>query len=418
MKVTNACFLLFLSSLGVASVEAKKPVRPATITMDFEGLKEGSIVSEISQGSGATGDFEGTINVKGYRPKGEGKNSAMIFDSSCTGGCSGNDPDLGTPNEQFGGPGRGSGGKNSNKVGYDNILINTEDFDTSNPDDADEKGMYFDFDFTGVSGDVTMDSITYIDLEAEQGEDGVFVQIYSAGKTDPALFTIPPTGNNGVGTITGIKISNVEKVRFNQNGSGGLVEMAFGTDEPGECWSTTGGFQNAGLTSGSKSYTFGGNVGPNPSGSWEVVDHETGDNFHSNSVSVTECGVVSGLTGPNQPGGKKGFKINLLKFEGTGRLRSGTDGSVTEDLYFTGCVMDAGEPAGKKDFDKDYFEIVVCKEGDTNCMESGLCDTMTTVEELVAPHPQVMCDGLDAVFAACGSLDGGNVQLHPPSGKP
>lgn len=164
-----------------------------------------------------------------------------------------------------------------------------------------------------------------------------------------------------------------------------LVWMAGGfsvvTPPPNLCWITTGGFQNAGETAGSKDYTFGGNVGPPPRGSWEVVDHNTGDNFHSNDVHIVSCEVIQ-LTGPDQPGGKKGFKINQASFEGTGRL-NGIDGYI-----FTGYVQDAGEPQGKKGNNQDFFSITV-RDPDT----------------------------LEIVFEASAMLDGGNVQIHPPTGK-
>jgi hypothetical protein len=153
-------------------------------------------------------------------------------------------------------------------------------------------------------------------------------------------------------------------------------------DEPGSCWITSGGFHNAGIQAGSKDFTFGGNVGPPASGSWEVIDHNTGDNFHTNDVHITDCSVVD-RTGPGQPGGKKGFAINRADFEGTGSLNH------VDGYPFVGYVLDGGEPAGKKNKDKDHFSITVYDP------------TMTVV-----------------VFEADGDLDGGNVQIHPPVGKP
>jgi len=161
------------------------------------------------------------------------------------------------------------------------------------------------------------------------------------------------------------------------------VASSLSIEEPDakDCWITTGGFHNNGETSGSKDFTFGGNVGPPPRGSWEVVDHNTGDNFHSNDVQMVSCETIN-LTGPGQPGGKKGFKINKASFEGVGRLNH-------EDGYpFTGYVHDAGEPSGKKGNDKDYFSITV-RDPVTN----------------------------EIVFEASDELDGGNVQIHPPTGK-
>ena len=110
-----------------------------------------------------------------------------------------------------------------------------------------------------------------------------------------------------------------------------------------------------------------------------MIDHQTGDNFHSNEVHITSCEVIK-LTGPDQPGGKKGFKINQANFEGTGRL-NGVDG-----YPFTGYVQDAGEPPGKKGNDQDFFSITVY-------------DPTT----------------LAVVFEASATLDGGNVQIHPPN---
>ena len=151
------------------------------------------------------------------------------------------------------------------------------------------------------------------------------------------------------------------------------------TPGPDDCWITTGGFHNTGEQAGSKDYTFGGNVGPPPRGSWQVVDHNSGDFFHSNDVHITSCEVIQ-LTGPDQPGGKKGFKINKASFEGVGRL------NLVPGFPFTGYVEDAGEPHGKKSNDQDYFAIVV-RDPDTNAI----------------------------VFEASATLDGGNVQIHPPN---
>lgn len=147
-----------------------------------------------------------------------------------------------------------------------------------------------------------------------------------------------------------------------------------------DCWITTGGFQNAGTPKGSKLYTFGGNVGPPPRGSWQVIDHTTGDNFHSNDVHITACTTV-GNGGPGQPGGKKGLKTDRADFAGVGRL------NFVDGYPFVGYVEDAGEPHGKKGKNQDVFSITVF-------------DPVTGA----------------VVFQASAPLDGGNVQIHPPVG--
>ena len=195
------------------------------------------------------------------------------------------------------------------------------------------------------------------------------------------LIAIPNTGDNGVVTIDGINLSGVSLMRVTMNGSGALESVVYDKEEDGHCWFTFGGFQNAGITSGGKDFTFGGNVGPPPSGSIQVNDHDTGDKFHTNNVWITKCETISG-TGPGQPGGKKGFTTNKAYFAGTGRLNH------VDGYPFTGYVIDRGEPSGKKNNQKDYFEIIV-RDPDTD----------------------------EVVFEASGELDGGNVQLHPPVGN-
>ncbi|MHC4953525.1 MAG: hypothetical protein ACYTGZ_06515 [Planctomycetota bacterium] len=346
---------------------------------DLQDLDAGAIVSELND-----------VLVFGFNPSmGAGTNACIVFDSANPPGI---DYDLGTPNENFGGPGEGDGGEVTNDTALGNILIIAEDLDDNDgddlvdvPNDADLKGAYFEFDFSSLGNGnkkttVTVDSVTLMDIEREEGEDGTFLEL--SGPDLPLnLIQIPPTGDNGVVTISGIGLAGVDLLVVQMNGSGAVVAVTYNTEADSDCWFTFGGFQNAGIQSGGKDFTFGGNVGPPSSGAMEVVDHNTGDNFHTNDVEITSC-VVSGSTGPQQPGGKKGFKIDKAFFKGTGRLNG------VKGYPFIGYVIDAGEPAGKKNNDKDYFNIVV-RHPDTNAV----------------------------VFEADGELDGGNVQLHPPVGN-
>ena len=237
---------------------------------------------------------------------------------------------------------------------------------------ADDTGVY---GFRPSSFEVTTGGVTSVFSDQLGSFDGRYWDTVSLVVTVPA----------GADSLTVQVFSRDDGVFAPGNYPASLVWMTGGfavlTPPPGLCWITTGGFQNAGQTAGSKDYTFGGNVGPPPRGSWEVIDHNNGDNFHSNDVAITSCEVVN-RTGPGQPGGKKGFTINQANFAGTGRL-NGVDG-----YPFTGYVQDAGEPGGKKGNDPDVFSITVT-------------DPVTGV----------------VVFEATGELDGGNVQIHPPTGK-
>ncbi len=368
-------------SLFVVAIPFGGPLHAADI--DFEGIAPGTILDEVSEGSGITGNLNGVqVDVFGSNPDfSAGTNAAVVFDSANP---TGGDVDLGTPNEVFGGPGVGAGGETSNDTALGNVLIvaeNLVDSDSDDlvddPDDADLAGAYLEFRF---SKKVTVNSVTIMDVEREEGEDGTFLVLSGPG-IPTSLIAIPPTGDNGVVTIDGIGLAGVKTLRVQLNGSGAVSSVVVNAGEERVCWITTGGFQNAGVQSGGKDFTFGGNVGPPPSGSWEVIDHVTGDNFHSNDVHIDSCDTID-ATGPEQPGGNKGFVINRAFFSGTGRL-NGEDG-----FPFDGFVIDAGEPSGKNGNDKDQFAITVR-------------DPITSV----------------VVFEAIGELDGGNVQIHPPVGN-
>ena len=237
---------------------------------------------------------------------------------------------------------------------------------------ADDTGVY---GFRPSSFEVTTDGTTAVFSDQLNSNDGRFWDTVNLVVTVPA----------GVDSLSTQIFSRDDGFVAPGNLPASLVWLASGfsvlTPPAGDCWITTGGFHNAGVTAGSKDYTFGGNVGGPPRGSWEVVDHNNGDNFHSNDVHITSCEIIE-LTGPEQPGGKKGFKINRANFAGTGRL-NGVDG-----YPFTGYVNDAGEPQGKDDNDNDSFSITV-----------------------LDPNTSAV------VFEASATMDGGNVQIHPPNGS-
>ena len=252
---------------------------------------------------------------------------------------------------------------NSDRVGIVDLFVGSV---------ADDTGV---LGFRPSSFEVTVGGNTAVFSDQLNSNDGRYWDTVNLVVTIPA----------GADSLTTQIFSRDDGVFAPGNLPASLVWHASGfaavTPPPDLCWITTGGFQNAGEVAGAKDYTFGGNVGPPPRGSWEVVDHNTGDNFHSNDVHIVSCEVIN-LTGPGQPGGKKGFKINQASFEGTGRL-NGVDGFI-----FTGFVQDAGEPHGKKANDQDFFSITVRDPGT-----------------------------LAIVFEASAPLDGGNVQIHPPTGK-
>ncbi len=375
--------------------------------IDFEGLPEGTVVDEVSEGAGASGGLNGTVGIFGFNPLfGVGTNAAVIFDSSCPPGgiandCSGEDVDLGTPNEDFGGPGVGVGGQTGapyqNTTALGNLVIVAEDLVDAggdglvdDPDDADLRGQFVEFDFSTVKGPgrVTVNDLTYVDND--EGEFGAQVEFYGPGTLNPSIIGLTAVGDNGVNTITP-GIEGVTHMRVVLNGSGAVEGATISEEIVRPCWVTTGGFDKGEIqredASGQKICTFGGNVGPTPSGALEVNWHNTGNplldgsRFHTNDLTILQCEDRS-ATGPGQPGGKKGLVEDTLVFDCNGRFNN------VSGYTCTGFLLDGGEPGGKKGNDPDQVQVVVSDAGGAEVAR---------------------CEGI---------LSGGNVQIHPPVGKP
>lgn len=166
------------------------------------------------------------------------------------------------------------------------------------------------------------------------------------------------------------------------------------------CWVTTGGFNNADVEgpSGQKTCTFGGNIGPPPSGALEVNWHETtggllnGAKFHTNDIQAVKCEDRSS-TGPGQPGGRRGLAEDTLLFTCTGKFNN------QPGFTCDGFLLDGGEPQGKRGRDHDQIRFVV--------RDSAGAVVATCGENFRVDDP-----------LAGSELHGGNVQIHPPVGNP
>lgn len=163
---------------------------------------------------------------------GGGPDDAVIFNSSSP---TGGDFDLGTPNQQYGGPGIGSGGA-SNNVPLGNILIVQERFSPKNcgpqnddycvPDDEAGGGkLIFEFDCP----------TTIIDVVIVDADDG-----YPSGSaitcvgTSQTTMNIANMGNNSVQTVL-VGISGVTKMEVEFFGSGGLASFRYKPDTTELC---------------------------------------------------------------------------------------------------------------------------------------------------------------------------------------
>jgi hypothetical protein len=394
-KISAILGLIFAST----SLFAAPPDKVCTI--DFEGLQSGETITSLSVGNGISGcNLKGTVEVTSFNSIFSSE-AAIVFDSTCPLDpfvyCDEEDDDLGAPNETFGGPGVGTGGEmgqpheNGEILGMvavlakDKVDSNPADGLVDDPDDADVPGEYT-FDFSGIdSRGVTVSSVTIMDVEFDENEDPAEVILKRNGGP-PAVFTLIDTGDNGVAVIDTIGIPNVHEMVVKVRGSSALAAVTFGESQR-SCWATFGGFDSAFTgPEGQKIGSFGGNVGPPPSGHLNIVRHTDGAHLSVPTVTVDNCVrdeqicSNSGSNSPGQPGGKKGFDINVLNFVGTGKLTDAQGDSTMVNV--TGSLVDCGEPAGKKGNDPDQFHVFV-----------------------------------DGTLFVGDVLGGGNVQLHPPVGK-
>lgn len=190
--------------------------------IDFNSLPAGTILTD--QFPGVTISTFDNVN-----------HPAMIFDSSNP---SGGDYDLGTPHEDFGGPGRGPGGNNPdypefwNDTPLGNLIIISEDGDTSDPDDNSNGGrLFFNFDNpTNVSYMYFVDAdntsgAARVTLRDENGAEIAFQQI------------VPPPGShggdNGVFRLD-FDQTGVHEIEVNFNGVSGAVAALFFCEPPAQ----------------------------------------------------------------------------------------------------------------------------------------------------------------------------------------
>ena len=227
-------------------------------TIDFEAIAPGTIVDEVFSdlGSGPVSVFGTNADLGSLIPGIDG-NAAVIFNSSAPPGI---DFDLGTPNEDFGGPGIGIGGELgatfANNLAQGNLLIINEaaqfvDRDGNNlinnldspvnlTDDADNDDSPIIFDFTAL-GSVTVHSMTIIDVEADQNEAPATVEFFDGANVSLGLFNLPSTGDNGVAYDVPLgPTAGVVKMVVTLNGSGAIDDIVIEQGEGEGCTLTPG----------------------------------------------------------------------------------------------------------------------------------------------------------------------------------
>jgi hypothetical protein len=139
----------------------------------------------------------------------------MIFDSANP---TGGDWDLGTPNEDFGGPGIGDGGRagmpGENSQAMGNVLIISQDGDSSDPND-DQGGGYIWIDF-----EHPVDVQDFSVIDTDEDEPGGTVEAYAFDGTKLGSTEIQPYGNNSFQVVP-VNATGVARlqIRFESSGS-------------------------------------------------------------------------------------------------------------------------------------------------------------------------------------------------------
>ena len=201
-------------------------------TIDFNELTTGEILDD--QYYDAYGLTISANNDKSGHP-----DEAIIFDSADP---TGRDFDLGTPNEDFSGPGVGDGGETGeageNNIELSKVLIIAEDIEdddndgfVDDPDDEASGGsIYFKFE-----NPVTMNSIHILDIE----ERGGYAKTYDAEGKEINVHHFSEYGDNSFEFIE-IGDEGVYKMEVNFGGSGAVDDINFCFEETpelpeGEC---------------------------------------------------------------------------------------------------------------------------------------------------------------------------------------
>jgi len=189
-----------IANLGVCMVGCK--------TVDWTQDDQGN---PLPAGTNLTTQLAG-LGIASVTANG-GINQAWIFDSSNP---TGGDDDLGTPNQQFGGPGVGSGGS-TNNTALGNILIIQENNNGVPDDNAGGGDIVFTF-----TQPTFVNAISVVDIEGN----GTYIQ--AGGVTYP----VPPTGDNGVSVVP-LNAGPIMSLTVHLSTSGGISGFDLCQSAPG-----------------------------------------------------------------------------------------------------------------------------------------------------------------------------------------
>ena len=203
-----------------ATAEPTHPPGVCSWTLDFETDAAGNplALGQIIDSEWATIGIHITTSNSAH--------PAMIFDSAHPTGA---DWDLGSPNEAFGGPGRGTGGgegqPGENRLPLGKVLILSQDGSQSAPNDYASGGTFiFTFDTPRK-----IDKIQMLDIDPH--ESAGKISAYDQYGTKLGSFSLLPLGNNSV-QIIHISLQNVSRLEVYLQNSGALAALSFCDPDP------------------------------------------------------------------------------------------------------------------------------------------------------------------------------------------
>ena len=206
--------LIGLLLLSAGFVNAQGKVMNFNTNANGEDIPAGTVISDQYSAWG--------ISIQTFNNHRKHPSKAVIFNSSNP---SGGDVDLGTPNEQYQGPGRGEGGA-SNKTALGNLLIIAE-----NDKDANKDGLIDDPDDEATGGVITfqfddlmnIQGITLVDID--KNESSAVIR-YTSRNGESDELPISGLGDNSVVEINQ-QWKEVTELRIELPGSGAIAEIRF-----------------------------------------------------------------------------------------------------------------------------------------------------------------------------------------------
>ncbi len=308
----------------------------APVSMDFSDLLAGTVLNSQIPG----------VVIWAQNNRADHPNSAIIFDSDYP---SGGDLDLGTPNQDFDGPGLGAGGRigqpGANSLELGNLLILAE-----NNVDANGDGLIDDPDDEGSGGKIfvqfdqpqAVDAFRVVDVDG--GETGGYIRSYDT--TGALMSTVPifSQGDNAVQLVSVHKLG-VHRLEIELVGAGGIHTIS--TCQP--LLAPTPTFTPTPQPTSTPVVTVAPEQQPDPNSCYAVADSTTSANDGAQLDTLTYLNRLTGATAAinGQIGNTGAYNIESIAFQpGSLALYAANAGQLGRLNLQTGTFTSMPQPFG------------------------------------------------------------------------